>query len=260
MPATPVMAASTRAASSKTVIDVGHTAAVPGALSARGVPEYAFNLALAREIGRELRAAGFDRTVLMITAEAPKPGLFQRAARANALNADLFLAIHHDSVPDRLLETWQYEGQKQYFNDRFPGHSLFISDENADPATSLAFGRLLGSALETRGLHYTHHYTEAFMGHRRRELLDPQAGVYRFDQLVVLRQTRMPAVLLEAGSIVNRDEELLLATPERRALIAGAVVEAVDAFCAAGDTRNARAVAAKKAMATPSHQPDSVAP
>ena len=56
------------------------------------------------------------------------------------------------------------------------------------------------------------------MGNRRRELLDAQAGVYRYDQLIVLKDTRMPAVLLEAGSIVNRDEELLLATPERQAL------------------------------------------
>jgi hypothetical protein len=42
---------------------------------------------------------------------------------------------------------------------------------------------------------------------RRRAPLD--AGVYRYDQLVVLRST--PAVLLEAGSIVNRQEELELA-------------------------------------------------
>ncbi|HEY2136487.1 MAG TPA: N-acetylmuramoyl-L-alanine amidase, partial [Xanthobacteraceae bacterium] len=54
----------------------------------------------------------------------------------------------------------------------------------------------------------------------------------RYDQLIVLRHTRMPAVLLEAGSIVNRTEELLLATPEHQALISAAVVEAVDAFCA----------------------------
>jgi N-acetylmuramoyl-L-alanine amidase len=62
-------------------------------------------------------------------------------------------------------------------------------------------------------------------------LIDPQAGVYQYNQLVVLKETRMPAALLEAGSIVNRDEELRLATPEHQALIASAVVEAVDAFC-----------------------------
>jgi N-acetylmuramoyl-L-alanine amidase. len=48
------------------------------------------------------------------------------------------------------------------------------------------------------------------MGSRRRLLVDPEAGVYRYDQLIVLRQTHVPAVLLEAGSIINRNEELLL--------------------------------------------------
>ena len=71
------------------------------------------------------------------------------------------------------------------------------------------------------------------MGNRRRELLDADAGVYRYDQLVVLRYTRMPALLLEAGSIVNRQEELELATPERRALTSAAVAAAVEDFCAA---------------------------
>lgn len=43
----------------------------------------------------------------------------------------------------------------------------------------------------------------------------------------------IPALPLEAGSIINRDEELALATPERQAQIGSAVVEAVDAFCKA---------------------------
>jgi N-acetylmuramoyl-L-alanine amidase len=83
------------------------------------------------------------------------------------------------------------------------------------------------------------------MGNRRRELVDAQAGVYRYDQLIVLRETRMPAVLLEAGSIVNRDEELLLATPEHQALIGAAVVQAVDAFCAARSKQSRKPAAVR---------------
>ena len=85
-----------------------------------------------------------------------------------------------------------------------------------DRAGSLLFGRFLGKELQARGLQYTPHYTLPLMGHRRRELVDAKAGVYRYDQLIVLRATHMPAVLLEAGSIVNRQEELQLASPERR--------------------------------------------
>ena len=217
----------------RVVVDVGHTADVPGAMSARGIPEYAFNLQLAREIKEALVDAGFEQTVLLITATAPRLGLVERAARANGMHANLFIAIHHDSVPDNLKHSWDYGGQKNEFNDDYPGYAIFISNDNADPAGSLLFGSLLGRELERRRLHYTPHYTLALMGHRRRILVDAKAGVYRYDQLIVLRQTTMPAVLLEAGSIVNRQEELELGTQERRSLTSAAIVAAVANFCAA---------------------------
>ena len=182
---------------------------------------------------RSLIKAGFEKAVRLITATAPVRGLVERAERANALRADLFIAIHHDSVPDNLLETWEFEGQQRPFSDRFKGYAIFISKENANPKGSLEFGHFLGEELLARGLHYTPHYTLPLMGRRRHELLDAKAGVYRYDQLVVLRKTFMPAVLLEAGSIINRDEELELATPERRALTGAAVTAAVEDFCAA---------------------------
>ena len=227
----------------RVVVDVGHTIDVPGAMSARGIAEYAFNLQLARDISQGLLDAGFQQTVLLITATAPWRGLVERAARANSMHANLFIAIHHDSVPDNLKQNWEYAGLKNQFNDNYPGYAIFISNENTDPAGSLQFGSLLGRELESRGLHYTPHYTLALMGHRRRILVDAEAGVYRYDQLIVLRQTRMPAVLLEAGSIVNRQEELELGTPERRSLTSTAIVAAVENFCAA----RARPASAKAA-------------
>ena len=126
------------------MIDVGHTVDVPGAISARGIPEYAFNLQLAKQVKQSLADAGFGEATLLITATAPWRGLFERAARANAMHADLFIAIHHDSVPDNLLQTWQYEGQEQHYNDDYPGYAIFISNDNADRAGSLLFGKFLG--------------------------------------------------------------------------------------------------------------------
>jgi N-acetylmuramoyl-L-alanine amidase len=217
----------------RVIVDVGHTADVPGAKSARAVSEYYFNLRLAKEVEQALIHADFGRTVLLITTAAPRGGLFQRAERANNMAADLFLSIHHDSVPNAFLEKWEYEGEEYSFTDRFKGHSLFVSFDNPDRKGSLLFARLLGRQLKDRGLQYTPHYTEPFMGHRQRELVDSTTGVYRYDQLVVLKHTRVPAVLLEAGSIINRDEELLLRSPERRALITASVADAVEKFCAA---------------------------
>jgi N-acetylmuramoyl-L-alanine amidase len=223
------------------VVDVGHTVAVPGADSARGVPEYTFNLQLADAAKQALVEAGFDQTVRLITTTAPWRGLVERAARANATHANLFISIHHDSVPDNLIEPWEYEGQKHQFSDRFKGYSIFISNGNGDRKGSLAFAHLLGEALQARGLHYTPHYTLPLMGRHRHELVDAEAGVYRNDQLIVLRDTHMPAVLLEAGSIVNRQEELEMATPERRAVIAAAITSAVEDFCTARAQPNTEA-------------------
>jgi N-acetylmuramoyl-L-alanine amidase len=221
------------------VVDVGHSEKSYGAISARGATEYEFNLRLATQIVQALLDQGFAKTTLLITTDPKRSGLLQRADRANKMAADLFLSIHHDSVPKKFVEKWEYEGEKRSYSDRFPGHSVFISNDNADPKTSLLFGQLIGRELKARGLQYTPHYVEPFMGNRRRVLVDKDAGVYRFDQLVVLRMTRMPAVLLEAGSIIHRDEELKLLAPERRELITQSVAEAVASFCTQRSKANA---------------------
>jgi N-acetylmuramoyl-L-alanine amidase len=226
-------AAACKRADFRVVLDVGHTAQSPGAKSARGADEFDFNLRLAKQIDQALLDAGFAKTVLMVTGGPGIRSMYVRVARANDLGANLLLSIHHDSVPDRFLEKWDYNGKTETFSDRFKGHSIFISDNNADPKDSLMFGHLLGEQLKARGLQYTPHYTESFMGHWRRTLLDADAGVYRYDTLFVLKKTHMPAVLLEAGSIANRDEELAMASPERQRLIGAAVVDAVDSFCVA---------------------------
>jgi N-acetylmuramoyl-L-alanine amidase len=243
--AEPRPAAACARAAFRVVIDVGHTAQAPGAKSARGVPEFAFNLTLAGRIEQELLTAGFQRSVLLITDGPSRKGLAARIKRANALGADLFLSIHHDSVPDKFLENWEFEGQQRGFSDRFSGHSIFISYDNSDLAGSLLFARMLGSQLQERGLKYTPHYTNRIMGHRQRLLVDAQAGVYRYDQLLVLRDTGMPAVLLEAGSIINREEELRMGSVAHQALISAAVTDAVESFCTGRRPRTPANVASR---------------
>ena len=50
-------------------------------------------------------------------------------------------------------------------------------------------------------------------------------------KLLVLRKTRMAAVLLEAGSSINRDEELKMNSPEHRDIVSSGVAAAVKEFC-----------------------------
>ena len=61
--ATKPAAASCQRSAFRVVVDVGHTVDVPGAMSARGVAEYAFNLALAQQAQQTLIEAGFANTV-----------------------------------------------------------------------------------------------------------------------------------------------------------------------------------------------------
>ena len=190
------------------VLDVGHTAESEGATSARNVPEFVFNLRLAQRIEEKLKAEGFAETRLLLTEGKARPSLVKRVAAANDLHANLFLSIHHDSVPNSLLENWEFEGKKSHFSDRFSGYSVFVSRNNPDFKTSLSFAELVGKEMKAQGLQYARQYTQAIMGRYQHPLLNKETGVYSYDQLVVLRTTRMPAVLLEAGSIINRDEEL----------------------------------------------------
>jgi N-acetylmuramoyl-L-alanine amidase len=213
------------------LLDVGHTEKSEGATSARDAPEFSFNLHLAQKIEAKLKAAGFAGTKLLVTEGNARSSLIKRVSVANTLPADLFLAIHHDSVPNKLLENWEFEGKKLHFSDRFSGYSVWVSRNNPEFKTSLSFAELLAKEMKGEGLEYAHQYTQAVMGHYQHPILNKETGVYSFDQLVVLRTTRMPAVLLEAGSIINRDEELKMASDERKDLISNAVATAMKKFC-----------------------------
>lgn len=229
-------------------VDVGHTVESEGATSARNVPEFSFNLRLAQQVAERLKADGFAQTRLLVTEGKAKPSLFRRVAVANDMEANLFLSIHHDSVPNKLLEDWEFEGKKSHFSDRFGGYSVFVSHDNAHFKTSFAFAELVGKEMKARGLEYAPQYTMPIMGHYQYPLLDRDTGVYAHDELVVLRKTRMPAVLLEAGSIINRDEELKMDSSERRDLISEAVAAAVKNFCSPPESKSI----ASKSVATKS--------
>ena len=212
-------------------LDVGHTAASEGATSARNVAEFVFNLRLGQQIEEKLKAEGFAEARLLVTEGKARPSLVKRVAAANNLQANLFLSIHHDSVPNKFLEKWEFEGKKSYFSDRFSGYSVFVSENNPDFKTSLAFAELVAREMKAEGLQYARQYAQPIMGRDQHPLLDKETGVYSYDKLIVLKSTRMPAVLLEAGSIINRDEELRMDSAERRDIISSGVTAAVKEFC-----------------------------
>jgi N-acetylmuramoyl-L-alanine amidase len=217
-------------------LDVGHTPQAPGATSARGVKEYMFNVQLAKQMESKLIQGGFTNTTLITARGVGRDQLRMRVERANALGADLLLSIHHDDVQQIYYSKWKYGGSLRNYSDRFSGYSLFVSGYNQHFDRSLAFAKLIGRELKARGLPFSAHHAEAIAGENR-EIIDLEAGVYRYDDLFVLKFSAAPAVLLEAGIIVNRNEELALSSSRRRDQISGAVLTALKEFCGALDGR-----------------------
>jgi N-acetylmuramoyl-L-alanine amidase len=230
----------TRAASDDTckparfriMIDVGHTPEDPGAISAHGNPEYGYNLALANVAMAQLIDAGFRQTTLLLAKGRGYGQLVERARIANRVAPDLLLSIHHDSTRERYIRRWEFAGVERNYSDKFSGHSLFVSLKNRSYRQSVAFAKLLGRELASAGLQFTPQHAEDIPT-ARLPLVDAEFGVYRYDNLVVLKDTRVPAVLFEAGLIINRKDELVLSTPERRSLLAKAITGAAMDFCTA---------------------------
>jgi N-acetylmuramoyl-L-alanine amidase len=120
------------------------------------------------------------------------------------------------------------------YSDRFSGYSLFVSRDNPFPGRSLQCASAIGAALQARGYPPSYYHAEPIPGENR-PFADRANGVHYYDQLVVLHTAKQPAVLIEAGVIVNRESEQILAMPETRENIAQAVAEGI-ANCLTGPT------------------------
>ncbi len=204
-------------------VDVGHYLAKPGVISARGDTEFDYNLKLAREIEIALKHAG-HRT-LLIGDDGLSDDLARRAPRASGM--DLFISIHHDSVQPRFLSAWEYQGETLNFSDKFAGYSLFVSRLNGHTEASLKCASAIGAALRGAGFTPSRYHADPVIGENR-PFADEANGVHYFDNLAVLKTASIPALLFEAGVIVNRDEEMRLREPATRRRIAGSISSAVN--------------------------------
>jgi N-acetylmuramoyl-L-alanine amidase len=191
-------------------VDVGHYAAEPGVISASGVPEFEYNLALALDVKAELEKRQMQTRLI---GEKGDYAVLHHRTR-DAQGADLFVSIHHDSVKERLLPE----------ADRFSGFSLFVSKFNPQADKSLACASAIGARLRGAGFAPSRYHADMVLGESR-PFADEANGVHYYDNLAVARTARMASVLVEAGVIVNREEERRLREPEVRRRIAVAVAE-----------------------------------
>jgi N-acetylmuramoyl-L-alanine amidase len=208
------------AATPLVAVDVGHYAGEPGATSARGRPELEFNRELALELARALEARGLGTRLIGVNGDMAV--LSRRTAVAR--DAALFVSVHHDSVQPHYLEEWEHAGERQKFSDRFSGFSLFVSRRNPGLEQSLACASAIGRELRAAGFAPSLYHAEPIPGESK-PFADRANGVHFYDNLVVLHSAIQPAVLVEAGVIVNRAEELALREPATQQRLAAAVAE-----------------------------------
>ena len=178
-------------------------------LSASGEPEFEFNLALANEVRQSLEKSGMR--VRMIGEKGDLIFLNHRTRRARG--ADLFLSIHHDSMRESVITTRR---------DDLAGFSLFISRRNPDLAKSLACASAIGARLRAAGFVPSRYHADPVIGENR-PFADERNGVHYYDNLAVAHTAAMPAVLVEAGVIANRQEEVRMRDPRVRRQVAAAI-------------------------------------
>lgn len=205
-------AAPAAAFAAEVAVDVGHYLDKPGVISVTGVPEFEYNKALAFRVREALESAGLK--VRMI---GERGDFVELASRPRAaMGADLFVSIHHDSVQERYLPV----------AGRFAGFSLFVSRLNPKVKESLACASAIGAEMRRAGFTPSRYHADPVLGESR-PFADEPNGVHYFDNLAVARTAALPALLFEAGVIVNPEEEARVSRPEVRAAMAGAIAQGV---------------------------------
>ncbi|MGA9519730.1 MAG: GW dipeptide domain-containing protein [Trichococcus sp.] len=188
-------------------LDPGHGGWEAGA-SYSSVMEKTINLAVSNKVKANLEALGF--TVIMSRTTDTYVGLLERSEEANASGADIFVSIHHNAMPSNAtvtgIETYYY----QYDSDYPP----IINEEMHNDPTRILESAQLASAIQDSLVENT-------------GALD--RGVRR-NTFAVLRETAIPAVLLELGYMSSPTELAKLTTTSYQTTLAKAITVGIVAY------------------------------
>jgi len=179
-------------------LDVGHNIKSFGTTSSTCVKEYTYNLELTKYLISNL--SNNKNFNIESNIDNSKTTFKERYELSN--NKDLFISIHHDSTQKQFIDYKNKCPQTDYAS----GFSIFVSKKNIDFEKSFNYAKKFATSLINLGLKPTLHHNENIKGENR-ELLDEKLGIYLFDDLLVLKNSKSPAFLFEAGVIVNPIDE-----------------------------------------------------
>lgn len=169
----------------KTVfLDIGHGGADPGA-QYYGTKEKDLNLQIGRRIQRDLEKAGFA-VIMSRTADTYMDFKTERSRVANNSGADIFISLHNNAMPGN----GYVNGIETFYYEYDPDYEPKINKEMHNDPMRIVKSGVLAKAIHNNLIDYTGAYDR---------------GVRR-ETFAVLRETALPAVLLEFGFMSNLNE------------------------------------------------------
>lgn len=207
------------------VVDAGHGGHDPGAMH-HGLKEKDLTLDIARRLRTQLRGHGLLVTMTRETDDFV--ALSRRPGVANRMAADLFVSVHINANRSRHVSGVEVYYPRESSVDAeaaFPPH--VEPAEVALPTTTIR--RVLWDLVLSRTRR-----DSARMALQICRAMRARLGVrcrwVRGARFVVLREARMPAVLVEVGYLSNRPEASRLASPAYRQTVAQAIAEGLLAY------------------------------
>ncbi len=211
------------------VIDAGHGGKDPGAVARSGLREKDVNLDIAMRLGRLLEAQGIE--VVRTRSSDKFISLEERSKIANSSNADLFVSIHTNSARSSRLNGFEvfYVTENVDDNERAVSAARNYSlklDERYFSGESLNLKATLWDMIYTRNRADSVSLAQSICQSVNRSLGLKILGV-KGAPFYVLKDTRIPAVLVEVGFISNSNEGKYLRNPFYRQQIAETIAEGI---------------------------------
>ena len=218
------------------VIDPGHGGMDPGASSRKGALEKKIVLAFARELRDVLNATGRYRIVLTRNRDR-FVSLRDRVKVARVHHADLFIAIHADSLRNRrprgaTVYTLSETGSDKEADElaRKENRSDIIAGVDLDKANRRISGILIDLAQRESKNHSI--FFAKLVVHSIRPVVRLTKRPMRSAAFRVLMAPDVPSVLLELGYLSNRRDAKLLVTAKWRKKAAQAIARSVHRYFA----------------------------